>query len=141
MSIRAVAKKVGSAPSSVVKWMRMYERGGESGLDAKPQSGSKSRLRAEQQESLRGWLLEGARAHGYSNELWTLKRVQALIARRFGESYHLSHVQRLLKEWGFSHQQPQRQARERDDEAVGWFVKKKWPALKKKRGGKRRASC
>lgn len=140
-TVRQVSKVIGCVPSSVVRWEQLFDGDGAKGLDPKPQvSGSKSRLSDRQREKLRKALLEGARAHGWSNELWTLSRVAKLIEREFGVGYHISHVHRLLGRMGFSAQKPARRAQEQRPEEVDAFRKKRWPAIKKKRAKRGAAS-
>ena len=40
-------------------------------------------------------LLKGARAHGFPNELWTLKRIAAVIHGHFGVRYHPAPVWKI----------------------------------------------
>jgi transposase len=131
MGVREVARRVGSVPSSVVRWEQAFDRRGERGLDSKPQAGGKSRLTKAQKARLRRYLLAGPRAAGWHNELWTLSRVAKLIADNFEVRYHISNVHRLLRELRFSPQKPARLARERNDDAVAEFQEKRWPAIKK----------
>lgn len=81
-------------------------------------------------------LVDGAIAAGFPTELWTLKRVVALIEREFGRSYSTVHAWRLLKALGFSSQRPVGRAVERDEAAIAEWKAKRWPALKKKPAGK-----
>lgn len=136
LSVRAVASKVGSVPSSVVRWEQTFDRKGERGLDAIPQAGGKARLSLKQKRRLIKLLLKGPTAFGWRTELWTLSRVGQLIEREFGVGYHISHVHRLLRSFQWSAQKPERLARERDDAAIERFRKETWPAIKKKRAAK-----
>lgn len=77
-------------------------------------------------------LVDGALAAGFPTELWTLRRVAALIEREFERTYSTVHVWRLLKELGFSSQRPTGRAVERDEAAIANWKAKRWPALKKK---------
>ena len=61
-------------------------------------------------------LLQGAMAHDFGTELWTLKRVRALIERLYGVRFSEVHVWRLLGAMGFSSQKPERRAIERNDD-------------------------
>ena len=131
MTVRTVADRVGSVPSSVVRWTQAFERGGERGLDSKPQAGGKARLTASQKDRLRRYLLAGPSKFGWTTELWTLSRVAKVIFEKFGVRYHVSHVHRILRVMGFSAQKPARLARERNDQAVAEFRAKRWPAIKK----------
>uniref|UniRef100_UPI0020296595 helix-turn-helix domain-containing protein n=1 Tax=Caballeronia sp. AAUFL_F1_KS47 TaxID=2921771 RepID=UPI0020296595 len=61
---------------------------------------------------------QGPLAHGFGTELWTLKRVRALIERLYGITFSEVHVWRLLGAMGFSSQKPERRAIERNEQAV-----------------------
>jgi transposase len=82
-------------------------------------------------EQLGKALLAGARAHGYATELWTLPRIAKLIEQRFGFSYSISQVSRLLAAMGWSCQRPDKRALQRDEKAIARWKNKRWPALKK----------
>jgi transposase len=81
-------------------------------------------------------LVDGAVAAGFATELWTLRRVVALIEKELGRSYSTVHAWRLLKSLGFSNQRPVGRAVERDEAAIAEWKAKRWPALKKKPAGK-----
>jgi transposase len=51
-------------------------------------------------------LEQGAQAHGFLNDLWTLPRVAALIERQSKVRLHPGHVWRLLGQMGWSLQRP-----------------------------------
>src|SRR5262249_13286262 len=64
-------------------------------------------------------LLEGAKHHGWPNQLWTAARVAALIERHFGLKYHPEHVRKILKRrLRWTSQKPQLRAREQNDKEV-----------------------
>ena len=67
----------------------------------------------------------------FATDVWTCPRV--VIARRFGVQYHVDHLSRLLRALGWSPQKPQRQAIERDEQAIRGWIKNTWPHVKKKR--------
>jgi transposase len=76
-------------------------------------------------------LLQGAAAHGFTGELWTVARISKLIDREFGIAYHPSHVRWLLRHrLGWSPQRPIRQAKERDQATVQRWVEEDWPRIK-----------
>jgi transposase len=112
-----VARILGVLTTSAHRWRRLARR--PNGLEAKPTTGPKSRLSEEQLGQLEQLLLQGAKAHGWHNELWTAGRVARLVRQRFGVSYHPEHVRKLLKRrLGWTSQKPKRKARERDDKEV-----------------------
>lgn len=90
-----------------------------SGLRAKPATGPKPGLSDYHLRKLERLLLQGAKRHGWPNELWTAGRVARLIEQRFGLRYHPEHVRKILKRRpGWTSQKPRRKARERDDKEV-----------------------
>ena len=135
-----IARCVDASESSVRRWKRAWKAGGMAALAAKPHSGPPAKLSEDQREQLCDLLVEGARAAGYDADLWTCRRVTALVERRFGVSYHFNHVGRLLHALGFSPQKPLRRARERDEEAIERWRREDWPRIKKGELSKKLAS-
>jgi transposase len=131
LGVREVARKVDSSPSSVSRWKEAVEEGGSQALAAKAQPGRPARLSAQQKEHLLDLLLQGPQAHGHANQLWTLARVAQLIETNFDVSYHPAHVWKILRACGWSAQKPERLARERDDEQIQRWRRKRWPHIKK----------
>jgi transposase len=75
-------------------------------------------------------LLQGAKAHGWPNQLWTCARIRILIQRHFGVPFHHDHVGRLLRErLNWTPQKPQRRARERDEPAIEYFKRVRFPKI------------
>ena len=72
-------------------------------------------------------------AHGWEDQRWTLARVKTVIGRRFHLTYTIQGVRKLLVRNGWSCQVPARRALERDDEAVGGWVKEVWPCAEDSR--------
>lgn len=128
-----VAQRVGVDRRSVRRWNSAARRQGREGLRAQPAPGRPPRLSAGQQQVLERALLRGPEAAGFPTPLWTCPRVADWIQQRFGIRYHVDHVCRLLHALGFTPQKPARRAVERDEEAIGQWVKQQWPAIKKKR--------
>jgi transposase len=92
-------------------------------------------LNGAQKRSLVALLKGGAAAAGYANDLWTCKRVAAVIGKTFGVWYHPAHVWKVLHGLGWSPQKPEARARERDEKAIQRWREKDWPRIKKKRAG------
>lgn len=128
-----VAKRVGADRRSVRRWKAEFRRKGRNGLVARPAPGRPPKLSPRHKISLERLLMRGAKRAGFPTDLWTCPRVADLIKRRFGVTYHVDHIVRLLHSMGWSPQKPERRARERDEEAIQRWVKQEWPRLKKKR--------
>ena len=109
----------------------MYEAGGGSGLDSKPQKGPSPKLSPGDLAAFETELLKGPRAHGFRTELWTLARVAAVIEHRFGIAYHPCHVWKILRRMRWSAQKPERRAREQDEDAVRRWREEEWPRIKR----------
>lgn len=131
MTFAAVAKRIGSSISSLVRWRQAFRQKGESGLNRKQAPGRPPKLSLSQKRQLVDLLLEGPLALGYSTNLWTTRRVAEVIQRFFGIHYHPNHIWRVLRQLGWSCQKPERRARERDEEAIERWKRRRWPAIKK----------
>jgi len=124
------AQAVGVARQTAYTWKARLDEGGIEALRAMA-TGRPAQLDGKQLDGLRVALLQGAMAHDFATELWTLKRVGVLIERLYGARFSQVHVWRLLGAMGFSSQKPERRAIERDEAAVSTWKRKTWPALKK----------
>lgn len=132
LGVRTVARQIGCSPSSVSRWQTDVAAGGPDALRAKPPPGRPPRLTARQRARLLKLLLNGATAHGFGTDLWTLPRVAAVIARTFRVTYHPAHVWKILRGEGWSCQKPERRARERDEAAIQRWRAERWPHIKKR---------
>lgn len=113
-----VAHFLGCGRSSVYTWLKL-DRKRPQALAAKAHPGRTPRLGREQIAELEGLLLKGAKAHGWTTQLWTADRVAALIERHFGVRFHPEHVREIVKRRpGWSSQKPQKKAKERDEAAI-----------------------
>ncbi len=116
------------------RWYHAWRAEGRRGLKAVGRAGRKPRLDRRQWAQVEAALLKGPAAHGFATTLWTLPRIAAVIARRTGVRYHPAHVWRILQGLNWSLQRPARQARERDEAAIGQWRRRRWPQVKKTRG-------
>ena len=91
-----IARILGAGRGSLYRWQQSA-RSDPDGLRAKPHPGPRPRLSDAQLGQLETLLLQGATAHGWSNGLWTARRVAELIQRHFGMTFHREHVRKMLK--------------------------------------------
>lgn len=123
-----IARVLGVHVASVHRWRRMA--GSAGGLRAIEQPGPTPGLDDSQLEQLEALLVQGAKHHGWHNELWTAARVARLIEREFGVRYHPEHVRKILKRrMNWSSQKPRRKARERNDKEVARWVGDEFPRI------------
>ena len=74
-------------------------------------------------EGIEQALLEGALAHGFATDVWTLDRIAVVIQGLTGVMLSNPSVWRLLRNrLGWSVQRPARQAKERDEDAIQHWV-------------------
>jgi transposase len=123
-----VARILGVRTPSIHRWRRMAQK--PHGLDAHPIPGPTPRLSDYHLRKLERLLRQGAKKHGWPNELWTADRVARLIRQRFGVSFHPEHVRKILKQrLGWTSQIPRRKARERDDKEVERWLGDELPRI------------
>jgi transposase len=126
------AQAVGVARQTAYTWKAVLDDGGIDALRAMPPPGRPARLDDEQLRALGRTLLQRPTAHGFTTELWTLKRVGVLIERLYGVKFGQTQIWRILGGLGFSVQKPERRAIERNEQAVRTWKRETWPALKKR---------
>lgn len=130
-----IARRLGVSHQIVSDWRKVWRQGGRAALRGKGRAGRRPKLSAAQLTKVEKVLSQGAEANGYATDLWTLPRAAEVIERTTGVSYHPGYVWYLLrKQLGWSWQRPARRAVERDEEAIGHWVKERWPQLKKEPG-------
>jgi transposase len=131
LSLSQVATLVGASVPSVFRWKQAYGRGGEQALAAKAVSGRPRKLAPKECKRLVKILLSGALASGFPNDVWTLRRIAQVIEKEFRVEYHPSHLWRVLQRLGWSCQVPERRAIQRDEEAIEFWKRHRWPEIKK----------
>lgn len=131
-AVAEIALALGVSRQTVYSWKRVLDEGGIDALRAMPGKGRPARLDERQLQALGGMLMGKPTDHGFGTELWTLKRIGALIERQFGVQFGQTQIWRILTGLGFSVQKPERRAIERNEEAVHHWKRSTWPGLKKR---------
>jgi transposase len=123
-----VARKLGVARQNVSRWHALWRTGGLQALASRGPTGYAPRLSEQQLHRIDQALRQGARAHGFDNDHWTLDRVAAVIQRLTGVSYHRGHIWKLLRHrLHYRLLRPARRAVERDERAIARWVAEDWP--------------
>lgn len=91
------------------------------------------RLSSAQKRQLAALLVKRPLARSYRTDLWTLKPVAQLIHQQFWIRYHPCHVWKLLPQLGWSCQNPERCALQRNEAAIARWKWSRWPHIKKRR--------
>ena len=127
----SIARELKVSRMSVSRWYRQWKKQGTAGLTAAPRAGRKPLLRARDLQRVQAALLQGARSHGFSADLWSLPRVALVIERLTGIHYHPGHVWKILGAMHWTVQKPEKQARERSLVQVEYWKTVRWPEAKK----------
>ena len=127
-----IARALGVTPGAVSQWLKRAREGGAQALVHRMPPGSAPRLSAEQLAQLPTVLSYGAAAYGFLGDVWTSRRVAAVIRQEFGVVYHRAHVSRLLRQIGWSVQKPIQRALQRDEQAIARWTSERWPVLQAK---------
>jgi transposase len=123
-----VAYQLGVARQNVSRWHARWRQGGLEALHSAGPTGPTPRLSDAQLAAIDRALREGARAHGFDTDHWTLARVAAVIEQQTGVAYHPGHVWKLLRRrLHYRLQRPARRAIERDERAIARWVAEDWP--------------
>jgi putative transposase len=102
-SLHEVAGFLNCAPSSVMRWRDAWKRDGLKSLHVRSSPGRPQKLHPSQLRKLHRLLLKGARANGFSTDVWTTSRIAQVIAGRFAVQYHRDHIGRLMRSLGWTH--------------------------------------
>jgi transposase len=132
IAVIALSEKLDVTRGSINRWLQWFNAAGADGLRPKPQPGGVPRLSTDQHDELAALIEAGPQAAGFSTGMWTGPMIGELIRRRYGVSYHNHHIPRMLHRLGFSVQRPRKRLARADREKQAIWLKKKFPAIKKK---------
>jgi transposase len=127
-----VARELDVSRQSASRWHAGWQAEGATALQSRGPTGRPPKIPDSALEGIEQALLSGALAHGFTTDVWTLDRIAVLIQGLTGVPLSNPSVWRLLRgRLGWSGQRPQRQAKERDEEAIQHWVAHEWPRIKK----------
>jgi transposase len=138
LSQAAIARQLGVSRATVSDWAKRLTDRGLRALRRQKAPGSPAKLTARQKVQLKHLLKRGARAAGFETERWTLARVRWVIQHEFGVTYHVSYLSSLLRQLGWSRQQPLPRAVERDEALIRAWLAQDWPRIKKGAAARRK---
>lgn len=132
-----IARRLGVSEAAVSVWAKKLREQGKESLKPRKASGRPANLTLSAKTKLLEKMKAGAIAAGFETERWTQTRVQKLIEKEFGVHYHQNYISRLLHDLGWSVQQPETRARERDEELIRAWLSKDWNRIKKSAAARR----
>jgi transposase len=132
-STRSTASRRGHiSRQSASRWHARWQADGTAALGTQGPTGRRPKIADDQLEGIEQALLEGALAHGFATDVWTLERIALVIQGLTGVALSTPSTWRLLRgRLGWTVQRPTRQAKERDEQAIQHWVAHEWPRIKK----------
>jgi transposase len=127
-----VARRIGVDPRRVSDWHQRWQAGGLPALRSKGPVGGKPKLDQRQWRELERILKAGPKAAGFAAGGWTLARIAAVVADRFGVRYHRYGLWYQLRRRGWSVHRPVLAARERDEATIAGWRRRQWPRVRKR---------
>jgi transposase len=106
-----IARELHISRQSVSRWFEAWLQDKPNWIRGAGRAGRRSKLDGAQLKQVDKALRQGAQAHGFGTDLWTLPRVAAVIERTTGVHYHPGHVWKILGAMKWSLQRPAKQAR------------------------------
>ena len=127
-----IARELDISRQSVSRWFAAWRQDKPNWMRGAGRAGRRPQLDEAQRKQVDAALRQGAQAHGFETNLWTLPRVAAVIEQTTGVRYHPGHVWKLLAALEWSLQRPAKRARERNEEGRRLWMAKRWPTIKKR---------
>lgn len=128
-----VAKGMGINRTTIYDWLALYRKGGWGALDAKKRGGRKPKLNGKAMSWIHKTItMKNPLQLKFPFALWTCDIIRQLIRSRFGVKLSQASVNRLLHQLGLSAQRPLWRAYQQNPEAVEKWLKKEYPAIKRK---------
>lgn len=132
-SVIELSDELGVTRGAINRWMQWFQAQGTEGLRTRIPPGGVARLTSVQYEELSSTIEGGPEAAGFTTGVWTGPMIGEWIRRQYKVKYHNQHIPRLLHKLGFSVQRPRRRLARADIELQAFWLKSKFPAIKKKR--------
>jgi len=127
-----VARQLDVSRQSASRWQTRWQAEGATALRSRGPTGRRPKVPDSELGAIERALLQGALAHGFATDVWTLDRIAVVVQGLTGVALSNPSVWRLLRDrLGWTVQRPARQAKERDEQAVQHWVAKEWPRIKR----------
>lgn len=131
--INDIADFFGVHRCAVSHWITAYKRHGKKALKSKKAKGAEYKILNEELKNILSMLNDDATIYGFETPLWTCKRVQQIIIKKFNKKIHTTNIMRLFKKLRLSPQKPERFAFQKDRKAVRKWLREEWPKINKHR--------
>jgi transposase len=113
-------------------WLQNYRNEGIQGLVKGPYPGKSPKLAHDERTELSAMIEAGPEDNGLDTGVWSAAALVQTIKNRFGVSYSVSGVRKLLHNLGFSVQYPTRRLSKADPEQQRCWIEQELGDVKKK---------
>jgi transposase len=131
IGVTQVADAFGVDRRTLHRWLARVNDEGPAGLVRKPGSGRPRILSGFYENDFRRLVLQPASTFGYETDLWTVARMQTILANCLGIVMSKDTVWRRLREAGLTYQKPERQYWEADEEARQQWLRQEVPRIRR----------
>jgi len=128
-AVEEVARFFGLGEQTMRDWLHGFIGRGMASLVYRAREGRPPKLTAAQRADLKGLVLAGPEAAGYSSACWTSGMIADLITVRFGVDYAPRYVCHLLGLLGLSYQRGRFTSDHLNDEAALLWLEETWPTI------------
>lgn len=131
--INEIAYFLGFHRGVISKWISIFKKEGKKALMSKKANGPSYKLSEKEIKEIFSILYDDATIYGFETPLWTCKRVQQIINKKFGKKIHTTNIMRLFKKLNLSPQKPERFAKQKNRKAVKRWLREEWPKIEEHR--------
>lgn len=131
--INDIADFFGVHRCAVSHWITAYKRHGKRALKSRKAKGAEYKITKNELKEILSMLDDDATIYDFETPLWTCKRVQQIIIKKFNKKIHTTNIMRLFKKLNLSPQKPERLSFQKDRKAVRRWLKEEWPKIEKHR--------
>jgi len=131
LTVGQVADAFSVNRTTLFRWVQRYHSNGEDGLQRKPVSGRPRLLDELDEEVFRKIIMCPASEFGYETDLWTVGRLQAVLAELGEVTLSKNTVWRRLRDAGLTYQKPERQYFQVDEKARQQWLRTEVPKIRR----------
>ena len=117
--------------TTLFRWHARHVQEGDDGLLRRPGSGRPRKLGDVEEGDWHRLVLRGASFYGYETDLWTVRRLQAVIRERCHVAVSRDTVWRRLRDAGLTYQKPERAYYELDEESRREWARVEIPRIRR----------
>jgi transposase len=131
LAVGQVADAFNVDRTTLFRWVQRYDSNGEDGLRRKPVSGRPRLLEELDEDVFRKIIMCPASEFGYETDLWTVGRLQAVLAELCEVTLSKNTVWRRLRDAGLTYQKPERQYFQVEERARQKWLRTEVPKIRR----------